>query len=548
MDRERPRQSRQFANQTVSTDVNGVEISSGTVAGLENLPWKRLSPLTPVLNNIGFFGAALVFLLIKEYDLLIWWWEQEDKLSLSLLLSVFGIIGLIVLAVILYSIWSWYWSGYYLGKTHFYFRKGKIFKDQRQVPLDRVQGVQQSQPLIAQLSRLYKVHIESAGGRESHVDVAYVGAKEAEYLVSEISRRSHLQRSGAEDAATPAFQSGTLLDTARKDELPVQDRLTQNLPAQNPPTQRKQLETKLLQIQNKNLIIANLLDTRKLILLVIYLISLGTALIYELFSGKNPFSLNYWLEDARLYPLIIFTITCFGTVISPLLKNFNTCTWSAAKGIKSSRGLTTITRSYLPYDRIHGFTFQQSLLWRLFGWWKGNLIAAGRTNENSEKKPDADEVIPVGSEQDLHNILDITMPDLDNSVKNELLKEIINSDLKFSGWVGIKPGARWLSPFDGGVEGIKYTDRALVRKWGLIDKRGVIVPLSHVQNVTVEQGPLARLLGVATVTAYLVKNTKQPFVRMSLLPADRAIQVTAELNQLVLANMKPLKETLGERF
>ncbi len=106
--------------------------------------------------------------------------------------------GLVLfLAVIAGVNWvSWRYSRFRVGGGQVELRQGVLFRQHRQVRLERVQAVELSRPLLARALGLARVVVQSAGGSDSTLTLSFLDLGRAEAL-----REHLLELAGRTDEA-----------------------------------------------------------------------------------------------------------------------------------------------------------------------------------------------------------------------------------------------------------------------------------------------------------------------------------------------------------
>src|SRR5699024_1774932 len=97
-----------------------------------------------------------------------------------------GAVALAVLGAVLLGLLSWWFTRYRLGADTLEMHTGAIFRQHREVRYDRIQAVDLVRPLLARLCGLSEVRVESAGGGDSHVAIAYLRHADAEAVRSRL--------------------------------------------------------------------------------------------------------------------------------------------------------------------------------------------------------------------------------------------------------------------------------------------------------------------------------------------------------------------------
>ena len=201
--------------------------------------WRRFHPLSPLLRGGLFMVAVLGYLLSQVMDDILsaatgtsdrpggpdqehdgsgpdveaWALDHPALLVLGLVLAILLAAGLGVAA--------WWFTRYRLGTTTIELRRGAIFRQHRQIRYDRIQAVSISRPILARLSGLAEVKVESAGGADSNVRLAFLTHSDALALqdrllglAADAEQRSRPPSTGTAGATgtpggTPERPSGT---------------------------------------------------------------------------------------------------------------------------------------------------------------------------------------------------------------------------------------------------------------------------------------------------------------------------------------------------
>lgn len=142
---------------------------SETTLGAVQEP-QRLHPLTLVLR-VGASLPALFLLLLPTLQ------NPSSENVVSVVLSiVFGVVALpaIVLQYLRFS--------YRITSKQIVIQKGVIKRQNRSIPIERIQNVQIEQNLVARLVGLAKVTVETAGSSTTEGSLEYVGLSDAQEI------------------------------------------------------------------------------------------------------------------------------------------------------------------------------------------------------------------------------------------------------------------------------------------------------------------------------------------------------------------------------
>jgi putative membrane protein len=106
-----------------------------------------------------------------------------------------------------YATLAWRMTRYAVDAETIYLHTGVVFRRQRAARLDRIQGIDTIQPLLARVFGLTELKIEVAGGADSAVRLAFLREEVAQRLRNELlARAAGLEQPevDAEGAVAPA--------------------------------------------------------------------------------------------------------------------------------------------------------------------------------------------------------------------------------------------------------------------------------------------------------------------------------------------------------
>ena len=183
-------------------------------------------------------------------------------------------------------------------------------------------------------------------------------------------------------------------------------------------------------------------------------------------------------------------------------------------GLRLRRGLLGDTQpDRAALGGVQALTVQWPLLWRGHQWVRVRMEIAGVSSGNASEQTRAG-LLPVG-----------TVP-----VAEQVIAEVLPSFVLTSVAVHPPPRrARWFVPFRQRVLGYQAGPTAFATRDGLLTRQLVIVPYERVQSVRIRQGPLQRLLRLASVSA------------------DTAGGLTAAAPHIEVAEARALATELAER-
>jgi putative membrane protein len=187
---------------------------------------------------------------------------------------------------------------------------------------------------------------------------------------------------------------------------------------------------------------------------------------------------------------IASTLTALaGIVMQParrVLEDWNFRLARDEAGLRVRHGLLETRSQTVPIDRVQAVRATWPLLWRPKGWLRMRLDVAGYAGPEQQKGGPADNLLPVG----------------DLATAARLLPEVLPGVDITSLTVSPPPRrARWLAPLAQKRIGVALTDEAFAARSGVLTRRLALVPYARIQSVRLRQGPLQRMLGLATVYA-----------------------------------------------
>jgi len=183
---------------------------------------------------------------------------------------------------------------------------------------------------------------------------------------------------------------------------------------------------------------------------------------------------------ASLLPVVIGVVLAvwrqfngeFGTVVS-----------AAPDGLRLRSGLVQTTAETIRPGRVQAVRLVEPLVWRALGWCRLEVDVAGprQRRENRSEAQRLRALIPVGSRADAEQML------------GELLTEAPRPTRR------APANARWKAPLAYHFLAWAGDDRYVVTSRGRVCRTTTWVPLEKVQSIRWVQGPVQRLLGLASV-------------------------------------------------
>jgi len=463
--------------------------------------WHRLHPLTPVLRGGLFLVVVIGIVIANLRDRLIeLFLPSEVDVDLSgpegdaidfvfannlILWALLAVLGVLLIVVGLFYL-SWRFHTLRITGDDVEVRSGVLFRSHRRAPLDRVQGVNLTRPMVARLLGTAKLEVVGAG-MDANVKLEYLSTANAEAVRSDILRLA----SGRRLAEAQAAEAGGM-PRARAAVGVVGAGLAGLIEGVDADADEP---ASVVHIPPARLVASHLLSSS-----TIWLILLIVALVVGSIVGTP------WV----LFTLIP-TLIGFGTYwFRSITKSLRYSIAPTPAGVRLTFGLFTTITEVLPPGRVHAIEIHQPILWRRFGWWaiRVNRLS-GRAAADTQSLLNSDMVLPVGTRDDVERVLRLLIPELSEPQWDEVATHGMFGPMRGEADVAdpyttTPSRARWLRPLSWRRNGFLLDPDALLLRHGVLRRALVILPLARLQSVRVSQGPVDRAVGVAGITGHTV--------------------------------------------
>ncbi|GAA5033834.1 PH domain-containing protein [Microbacterium fluvii] len=461
--------------------------------------WHRLHPLTPlfrgglvlvivagvVISNlrdrlVEFFLPSVVPGLdpddVEDF-------EQNSGDPIDFILAnnllLWALLALLVVVLVLIGIFylMWRFHTFRITGDDVEVRQGVLFRSHRRAPLDRVQGVNLTRPMIARLFGMAKLEVVGAG-LDANVKLEYLSTANAETVRADILRlASGVQLAEADAAAPGRHASAASVVSAGITGLIVG--------AEDPAAEPESV----VHIPVGRLIGSHVLSGTTVSLLVTIAVIVVGAIV------GTP-----WL----LFAMIPTAITFAAVWVRSITKSLRYSIAPTASGVRITFGLFTTITETLPPGRVHGVEVSQPLLWRAKGWW---AIRVNRLSGRSATDGQADQfatVLPVGTLDDVERVLRLLLPGFDEADWPAVFAHGLLGPVEADPFTNTPRRARLLRPLSWRRNGFVLAEGALLLRRGFVWRKLAIFPLARVQSVGITQGPVDRMLSVANVRAHTI--------------------------------------------
>jgi putative membrane protein len=181
--------------------------------------------------------------------------------------------------------------------------------------------------------------------------------------------------------------------------------------------------------------------------------------------------------------LITAVVSVVQVPVRRVLDEWNFRIGADPTGLRLHHGLLDTRNQTVPPQRVQAVELLWPLLWRMVGWVRARIDVAGYGAHDRGAGIRAGILVPVGDEETVRRVV----------------REVIGADVAALPLAPAPGRARWLAPLRWPRLGFGSDGTVVAASDGWLTRRLLVVPLTRVQSVRVVQGPLQRMLGVATV-------------------------------------------------
>jgi putative membrane protein len=471
--------------------------------------WHRLHPATPLLKGGIMFIAVAGIVISNLRERLVDAFlgvpgDNRDPLDQIYQRGLIGWAILIVLVVVLLCVGAFYLSwrmhSFRIGDEAVEVRSGIVFRTHRKARLDRIQGINIARPVIARIFGAAKLEV-SVAGNDANVQLSYLASGLADGVRRDILRRASGVR--AVETAVADARAGEGPPVSAPAPGVINQRISEFFAPELDPDAAP--PASVVTIPPGRLIGSILLSG-----FTLFLLAAGAALIVGVATG-------------RLWLLFVFLPGLLGSAsvyVNRFAKSLRYSIAGTPDGVRVGFGLLSTSNETLPPGRIHAVEVMQPLLWRPFGWWQIRIDTAGHSRQKGAAGQPNTTMLPVGTVEDAARVLALVLPSFGTAAHRELIEAGMMSPGR-DGFTGAPRRAAWLRPLSWQRTGYSIVDGVILLRSGMIWRRLVIVPLARLQSLAVDQGPIERMLRLASAGLHTVDGPVHP--RLSVIDRDQAV-------------------------
>ena len=461
----------------------------------ENLHWRRVHKITPLLETWQVLAAILGFIALQNVDMLMELFQEYDGhwSALRIIVGVAGSLALIALLAGGYSMLAWRARAYAITEDSVHEKKGVLLRQHRSARLTRVQTVDVINPLLGRFFGLGKLKIETAGGGDSRLEIGFLKDAELQSVRNEIlARAAGVHGTAAPETQAPADseQSGSESIDAGSSKLNFQAAPEQILYQVTPAT-----------------LIGGLLRSVSFIFFILTVVGLLAAVIgtFAGLFGQETRAAGF----APLFGMLPALLGWGAWAWNRFAGEFNFTAASSPDGLRLRKGLLETRSQTLPPGRVHAVQFSQPLLWRRRDWWRVAVVIAGYGVESSDvQNMQFDTILlPVGDRETAKRALWLVMPDLGVADPDALLDTLFDGSGPADGLICAVPNSRWFNWFTWKRKAVASTETGFFVRDGRFNRLVSVAPHERSQSHTLYQGPVGKALNTATVRLDLVPGS-----------------------------------------
>ncbi len=498
----------------------------GARSPLSDGEWHRMHPLTPlfrgglalvvvagiVISNlreriVDFFLRAAVP-DVPDYG------DPGDPIDFVLRhnLVLLALLAVLVVVLVLIGLFylAWRFHSFRITGDDVEVRHGVLFRSHRRSPLDRVQGVNLTRPMLARLCGMAKLEVVGAGS-DANVKLEYLSTSNAEAVRADILRLASGRRL-AEAQARDAAHGGSRVAAAAS---VVTDALTGLVLGAEQPVAEP---ASVVEIPLVRLVLSRVFSGRLIVLVVLIAAAVAGSIVGT--------------------PWILFTIVpmvlAFGAVfVRSITKALRYAIAPTPDGVRITYGLFTTVTEILPPGRIHAVEVNQPLIWRPAGWWAVRVNRMTGKSTSSNESDQFAEVLPVGDRRDVERVLRLLMPGMPEDQWPLVFEHGILGPAASDPYTNTPKRAWIVRPLSWRRNGFLLTPAALFLRRGVIWRSLGIFPLARLQSVGVRQGPVSRMLRVAHAHAHTI--TGRVSGELGGVDRDAAVRLFADAEAAAVA-------------
>jgi putative membrane protein len=348
-------------------------------------------------------------------------------------------LGAVAIVTVLAFI-SWLVTRWRLDDDDLQIETGLVRRHSERYPLSQLQAIDIVRPGLARMVGVAELRLRMGGSTGAHARLAYLSERDAEPLRDQLLDLARQARHDEPRAPAPATSSSEHL---------------------------------IAELPTARLVVSMLISDVGIVAVLVAVALIATAAVSTRAAVAAISIAGVWI------------LTYGQLVWSRFNRGYRFSVSDTPDGLLLHGGLVALTTETIRPGRVQAVRMVEPLFWRPFGWCRLELDVAGRQKRKGEARETGRRLraaLPVGTHQLAEELLDRLLPD------------------RPRGALAPPPSrARWKSPLRYGKLGWSRTPTCVVTRSGRLRRVTCWVPLGKVQSFREVQGPVQRLLDLASV-------------------------------------------------
>lgn len=366
-------------------------------------------------------------------------------------------VGAVILLSMVAGFFEWRFTRFVIDAAELRIEKGALNKTSERIRFDRIQSVDITQPFAARLLGLAELSIDV--GAQGGTKLRYLTRQRAAALRDYLLVRAH----GVRTAAGPADSS----DASVLDDLNATDEV-------------------LIRVPPQRLVLGALLSHEFWLIALPFVLIGGSALLLD-HAAAAAVRANPWVLLGGAVPVLG---SLWGFVVRRVTGQWNYTLARSGRGLKITRGLTSLTSQSVPRHRVQTLRIVQPIGWRPLGLYRVDLAVLGMRGVTSDDDQAGRNsiLLPIGTRDQVRLAVNEVWP---------------GADLGGIQITSAPRRARRLDPLAWRWLGFGLDERVTVCRTGWLSREQSIVPHARLQSWRLTSGPLRRALNLADVELHV---------------------------------------------
>jgi putative membrane protein len=470
---------------------------------------RRLHPLT-------IFYRAIIGLQVLAVPLYLAFINKDSQEWFFIVLSI-----VFALVAFPFNFLSYYYFTFLIKKDEIIIKHGVLSRNQRNIPIERVQNVDITQNFLQQMLNIAKVEIQTAGGTETEGLLEYVSKKDAEEIRDVIRQYQNIIEQEKEDEKAVTVEN----DLQTEDELIDQETNSEQntTPNYSYLNRKENGEKELFKMSIRELVTYGMLRFRPLVLVGIFILlqylNVFPSLMEDVESYLDVESLKELdVTMIVIYAILFLLLTMFLSWIADILLTVNQF-YDFRLSLEGNKlhteyGLLGKRKGTIPLKKLQSVTMTSNFITRKLNLYSLRLQTAGL----GVRKSMPEIAVPLASynrvQELAHGIRNFQDPvDFKHvsplTIRRAMFRysmallPILALGLYLTTWMALllilTPLLYYAAVLRYQYRGYAIQDENILIKQGFFFQRISIIPIQKIQTLHIVETYFQRRLGLATI-------------------------------------------------